>query len=131
MGLGSELAVALVEQGHEVAGGEDGIDAELRAPGMRRLAIRADERPQTSLVSRKDRVVRRLADHDKIGLRLLLHQRPRAAAVDLLVGDERQKQRAAPSVAPRGQQPPRLDHGRDRPLGVAGAAAQRACRLAR
>src|SRR5271166_3159092 len=98
MGLGSQLAVARVEQGHEVAGGEDRVDAKLRAAGMRRLAFGADERPQTSLVSRKDRVVGGLANHDKIDLRLLLHQRPGAAAVDLLVCNERQEQLAAPTV---------------------------------
>ena len=65
MGLGPQFAVARVEQGHEVAGSEDRIDAKLRASGMRRLAFGADERPQTSFVSRKDGIVGGLADNDK------------------------------------------------------------------
>ena len=73
MGLGSQLAVARVEQGHKMAGGEDCVDAEFRAAGMCRLALGADERSQASLVGHKDRVVGRLADNDEVGLWLLLH----------------------------------------------------------
>jgi hypothetical protein len=66
MVLGPELAVVLVEQGHQMASGEDRVYAELWAAGMRRPALGADERPQAALVRGADRVVRRLADDDQI-----------------------------------------------------------------
>ena len=76
MGLGPQFAIARVEQGHEAARSEDRIHAELRAAGMRGLALGADKRPQTPFMSCEDGVVGRLADNDQVGLWLLLRESP-------------------------------------------------------
>ena len=73
---GPQFAIARIEQGHELARGEDRIHAKLRAAGMRGLALGADKRPQTPFVSCEDRVVGRFADHDQVGCWLLLGESP-------------------------------------------------------
>ena len=121
---GPQFVIARIEQGREPARGEDRVHAKLRASGMRGLAFGADERAQTTFVSCEDRVVGRLADNDQVGSWLLLRESPRAAAVNLLVGDEHHDQRAAPVVPLQREETAGLGHGHDRSLGVTSASAE-------
>ncbi len=91
---------------------------------MRRLALGADERPQAAFVRREDGVVGWLADDDQVGPGLLLREHPRAAAIDLLIGDKHHDQRAPPKVSLRGEETTGLGHGHNRALGVAGSAPE-------
>src|SRR5580698_4897688 len=120
-----QFAIARVENGCELACSEDRVHTQFRPAGMRRLAFGADERTQTPFVSREDGVVGRLADHDQVRPRFLLRERPRAAAVSLLVSDEHDYQRATPQLPPRREETSRLGHGRNRALGVTSAPTEK------
>ena len=117
-----DFLVMLRDEAQKLAGTIDRVLAEMRRAGMRRHAVHPHDRAQTSLVRGEGGVGGRLADHGGIDLRTAGGIELGAFAGDFLVGDEDAEQRARPCRAIGGEHAHGLQHRRERPLAVAGAA---------